>query len=212
MSENDFFQTAIDHKISFVQELINNKNDVEAGFFLCSNGIIFSFYSHKRIRTYPETGGVTVFSKSCINDKIREAGIDIIKKLNWSGLIMIEFLKDVKSNEYKIIEINPRIWGSILLAEFNNSNFIKSYIKLCLGKKIKNQIVSDKKYVRWVFPYDIIYFFKNLLNPFKFFKYDKNTCYINFTYSSYFKSLKFVLLTYFDLNKIKIIHKWLMLK
>ena len=47
MSENDFFQTAIDHKISFVQELINNKNDVEAGFFLCSNGIIFSFTAIK---------------------------------------------------------------------------------------------------------------------------------------------------------------------
>ena len=69
-SKSELSQISIDFKKYFVQELLNNKKDVEAGFFLCDNGKIYSFYSHKRIRTYPESGGVTVFSKSDINDKI----------------------------------------------------------------------------------------------------------------------------------------------
>ena len=89
------------------------------------------------------------------------------------------------------------------MTEFNNSNFIKSYLELSLGNQVKNKIVSDNKYIRWVFPYDVLYFIKNLQNPIDFFKPNRDTCYINFTYSNFFRSLKFILLTYFNLEKVK---------
>ena len=202
-SNNDLDIDSINFKSNFVQELLDNPKDIQAGFFLCDQGEIVSFYSHKRIRTFPDNGGVTVFSKSNLNKEIKIAGSNIIKKLNWSGFIMIEFLQDTVTKEYKLIEINPRLWGSIILSEFNNSNFIYSYIKLCEGEKIEKDNVLINKYVRWVFPYDLIFFFKNIQNPIRFFVKDKNTCYINFTYSSYYTSFKFILFTYFDLKKIK---------
>tara|TARA_B100000886_G_scaffold340459_1_gene310182 strand:+ start:896 stop:2014 length:1119 start_codon:yes stop_codon:yes gene_type:complete len=202
-SESDLIFESINFKKYFLQELLNNPKEVQAGFFLCDKGKILSFYSHKRIRTFPEHGGVSVLSKSNCNQKIRNAGEKIIKKLNWSGLIMIEFLEDFDTKEFKIIEINPRLWGSILLSEFNNSCFIHSYLKLCMGKSVKKQKVLVNKKIRWIFPYDIIYFFKNPQNPFKFFTKDENTCYINFTYSSFCKSFIFILLTYFDYKKVK---------
>lgn len=202
-SENDIIFDSINFESNFIQELLDNPKDIQAGFFLCDKGEIVSFYSHKRIRTFPEKGGVTVFSKSSFNREIRNTGSDIIKKLNWSGLIMIEFLQDTITKEYKLIEINPRLWGSILLSEFNNSSFIYSYIKLCQGKKIEEADVFTNKYIRWIFPYDIIFFIKNLQNPIKFFNYNKNICYINFTYSNLYRSFKFILLTYFNLKQIK---------
>jgi len=202
-SENDLVFDSIDFKSNFIQELLDNPKDIQAGFFLCNQGEIVSFYSHQRIRTFPDQGGVSVFSKSNLNKEIRKTGSDIIKKLNWSGFIMIEFLQDTITKKYKLIEINPRLWGSILLSEFNNSNFIYSYIKLCKGEGIEEVDVLTNKYIRWVFPYDIIFFFKTLQNPIRFFKKDKNTCYINFTYSSFYRSFKFIVLTYFDFKKIK---------
>ena len=202
-SNNDLDIDSINFKSNFVQELLDNPKDIQAGFFLCDQGEIVSFYSHKRIRTFPDNGGVTVFSKSNLNKEIKIAGSNIIKKLNWSGFIMIEFLQDTVTKEYKLIEINPRLWGSIILSEFNNSNFIYSYIKLCEGEKIEKDNVLINKYVRWVFPYDIIFFLKNIQNPIRFFVKDNNTCYVNFTYSSYYTSFKFILFTYFDLKKIK---------
>ena len=202
-SKNDLVIDSINFKSNFIQELLNNPRDIKAGFFLCEQGNIVSFYSHQRIRTFPEKGGVSVFSKSNSNIKIRRAGSEIIKKLNWSGFIMIEFLEDNITKEYKIIEINPRLWGSILLSEFNNSNFIYSYVKLCKGETIEEGDVLNNKYIRWIFPFDIIFFLKNPQNPIKFFSKNHNTCYINFTYSSFYRSFKFILLTYFDFQKIK---------
>ena len=202
IKENDIVFDSVNFKLNFIQELLDNPKDVQAGFFLCDQGDIISFYSHKRIRTFPERGGVSVFSKSNLNMEIRNAGSEIIKKLNWSGFIMIEFLQDTVTKEYKLIEINPRIWGSILLSEFNNSDFISSYIRLCNGEKIKEVDVLIDKYIRWVFPYDVFFFLRNLQNPIRFFRKDKDTCYINFTYASLLGSFKFIALTYFDPKKI----------
>lgn len=193
----------IDLERDFIQELLPNAKDVEAGFYFCQNGKIKSFYSHKRIRTFPETGGVSVFSEFLKDEKIKEAGKKIIKELNWSGLIMIEFIFDKRDNHYKLIEINPRIWGSILLSEFSGANFLKSYVNYAL--KLENVMPNykNKAYIRWIFPYDVIYFFKKIQNPMKFFKLNENTCYINFTYSKPLKSLVFIFLTYFNFNKLK---------
>ncbi len=202
-SEKDLVFDSINFKSNFIQELLDNPKDIQAGFFLCDQGEIVSFYSHERIRTFPEQGGVSVFSKSQLNLEIRKTGSDIIKKLNWSGLIMIEFLQDTITKKYKLIEINPRLWGSILLSEFNNSNFVYSYVKLCQGGEIEDVDISTNKYIRWVFPFEIIFFLKNIQNPIRFFNKNENTCYINFTYSSFYRSIKFILLTYFDFKKIK---------
>ena len=189
------------------QELLNNSINVEAGFFLMEKGELISYYSHKRLRTYPENGGVSVLSRSTENLSIKKIGHSILKKMNWSGFAMIEFIYDDKTNLYKLIEINPRLWGSVLLSEFCNSNFLESYIGCCLNKNILENQIDTQKYVRWIFPYDIIYWFKNLSNPLIFFKKQNNTCYINFSYSNTLRSMIFIVFTYFNLKKIIAIFK-----
>ena len=109
---------------------------------------------------------------------------------------MVEYLYDKRDNKYKLIEINPRLWGSVLLSEFCNANLLTNYIALLKqNEKIINTRI-EKKFIRWVFPYDIIFFIKHLPNPLTFFKIDKNTCYINFTYSSFSRSFFFIVLKY----------------
>ena len=202
-NEKELFSCKIDFKTDFVQERLPNPKGIQAGFYLCKQGEVVCFYSHKRIRTYPEIGGVTVYSKSEYNQQIKTVGANVVKELNWSGFIMIEFLFDERDGLYKLIEINPRLWGSIMLSEFCNTNFLCSYIKSSLGENIKKQQINTEKYIRWVFPYDIIYWIKHYSNPFIFFKKQENTCYVNFSYSSQWRSLKFLILSYFDLNKLK---------
>lgn len=206
-NEEELSNCTINFKKDFVQERLPNPKDIQAGFYLCIQGKVVSFYSHKRIRTYPEIGGVTVYSKSEYNKEIKTLGTQVVKELNWSGFIMIEFLFDERDGLYKLIEINPRLWGSIMLSEFCNANFLSSYVKGSLGENIKEQQIDTEKYIRWVFPYDIIYWMKDYSNPFKFFKKQVNTCYINFSYSSRWRSLKFMIFSYFDIRKIKTMFK-----
>lgn len=206
-SEEGLNKCIINFDTDFVQERLPNPKDVEAGFYLCKNGEIVSFYSHKRIRTYPEIGGVTIFSKSECNQNIKTLGSQVLKELNWSGFVMIEFIFDKRDGLYKLIEINPRLWGSIMLSEFCNANFLVNYVDGCLGNKFIEPNVDTEKYIRWVFPYDILYWIKYYPNPFIFFRKKRNTCYINFSYSTPWRSLQFVVLSYFDFKKITSIFK-----
>lgn len=201
-NEEDLKSCQIDFEYDFVQERLPNPKDVQAGFYLCKDGKVISFYSHKRIRTFPETGGVTVFSKAENNSDILELGSQLLGKLNWSGVAMAEFIYDERDKKYKLIEINPRLWGSIMLSEFCNSKFLINYINGSLGKKIIKNEVNTNRYIRWIFPYDVFYCIKTVSNPFLFFKKRKNTCYINFSYTNTRRSLLLILLTYFDLSKI----------
>lgn len=206
-NEDDLINCRVDFNTDFIQERLPNPHEVQAGFYLCEQGQIVTFYSHRRIRTYPNIGGVTIYSKCEYNNEIKNLGAKVLKELNWSGFIMIEFLFDHRDGLYKLIEINPRLWGSIMLSEFCGAKFLQSYIRCSLSEESQDSQINTEKYIRWIFPYDIMYWINNISNPFLFFKKEPNTCYINFTYSTSWKSLKFIFLTYFDLYKLQSLFK-----
>lgn len=194
----------IDFSKYLIQERIEDGQNILGGFFLAHKGELIIYYGHKRIRTYPEEGGVTVYSKVDFNDEIKHLGVDLLKKLNWSGIAMIEFLYDKRSNSYKIIELNPRAWGSIMLSEFCNSNMLSNYINIALNREIEKSFLKDNVYIRWIFPWDVISYIKKKGEIKNFWSLNlKNTCYINFTYSNFFQSFFFLLLNIFDFNKLK---------
>ena len=177
----------IDFSDYIIQERLDNPKDVEGAFFLFDEGKLVSFYSHKRLRTYPRSGGVTVLSKSDENLELKKIGEKLLQKLSWSGFAMVEFLYDAKDKEYKIIELNPRVWGSMMLSEFCGANMLKSYVDICAGKTpIIGSIKKDKK-IRWMIPWDLGFLAKN------FYKLDKkDTCYINFSYASKYSAILFL--------------------
>jgi carbamoylphosphate synthase large subunit len=192
----------------FLQEFVGNGLNVEGGFYLMDKGTLVSFYSHQRIRTYPPEGGVSVYSKTVDNTKIRDIGAKLLKALDWSGWAMIEFLYDEKANDYSVIEINPRAWGSILLSEFNNAGFLQKYVALAAGQVVQQSAINYDTFIRWMFPWDILLFVKKKGKIKKFWKLErKKTCYIGFTYAGKFKSLLFILYSVFSIKHLKKILK-----
>lgn len=187
-----------------IQEKINQSNPVEAALFLCKDGEVVLHYSHRRIRTSPVEGGVTVFSKCIVNKDIMEIGKAVLKKLNWSGFAMIEFMYDSKTEGYKIIELNPRIWGSIMLSEYCGANFIQGYINLCLGKEVPQSSINLNTYIRWLFPHDLIGYVKSGFRLNSFWKLNRhNTCFINFSYSTKLRSIIFLTTQVFSFKNFK---------
>ena len=174
-----------------MQEFLENSRIVTGAFAFALNGNIKSKYFHQRIYTYPSQGGVTVFSKIVHEIKDLDKTFEsIVNKLKWNGLIMIEFIKS--ENNYKLIEINPRIWGSILGSSSAKINVLQDYINSF--DLINISIKSKKKdYIFWVFPYGIFYLFA--LRIFKSL-FEKNLLIINFTNSSFFSSIFFHLVIY----------------
>lgn len=184
-----------------VQELIPNGKDVYGVFALAENGNVLGLYGHQRLRTSPEEGGVTVFSKLHCDEKLMKQATEFLNVSKWNGLIMLEYLYDSKASVYKLIEANPRIWGSIMLSEYSGANLLENYLHLCLDEPLAKPKIREA-YIRWFFPMDVIAFIKKKgkINGFWNFR---NTCFINWTYARFDRSLWFVFFSIFNSHNIK---------
>lgn len=191
-----------DHE--FAQELIDTGPEIEGAFFLFRQGALVNAFTHRRIRTAPRRGGVSVLSKSTHNQRLIEIGAAILSKLNWDGLAMLEFVYDARQQDYLLLEINPRLWGSALLSEFCGANLIEQYVSLALGREFKRTEPRSDTYIRWLFPYDVLELLRGQLSPSEFwFRPADPICYIGFTFSSWPRSICFILASIFNLQNIR---------
>ena len=176
---------SVDFENSIVQEKIGDMNEIEGGFFLFDRSRLLAYHSHQRIRTYPPKGGVSVYSKIGQNPKLKGIGAALLDKLGWSGLAMVEFMFDKRTGEFRVIEINPRLWGSILLSEFSGTAFLEKYVNSCLGTSVvSKQAIRTNVFIRWFFPFDLFNYCLSFPLVKNFWKIDpENTCYINWTYA-----------------------------
>lgn len=183
------------------QELIQNGKNVQGAFYLCKEGKVLGAYTHKRIRTMPEEGGVTVCSSIGDNFKLINEGEKLLQAAKWNGLVMLEFLYDAKSGLYKIIEANPRLWGSIMLSEYSGANLLKNYVNICLGKHVEPVNIKENTYIRWPL-IDFIGYVKKMGKIPGFWE-KKNTCFINWTYARKDRAIVFTLTSILNFSNIK---------
>jgi len=187
-----------------IQEKIHDGHKVEGAFFLCKAGKVINAYSHKRIRTFPEIGGVTVFSVCDYNKEIIDIGKHLLACLNWDGVAMIEFLLDKPTGKWKMIELNPRLWGSVLLSGYNQSEMIRNYIQLSLGKAPVKSTLRIGTYIQWLFPFEILNFLKGKLTFSELFNQKGlPICHINFTYSNIWRTFSYIIYFLFNTSSIK---------
>ena len=87
------------------------------GFFaLYQEGVCKRIFMHRRIRENPPSGKVSSCAESFYDAKLKEYGMRLLDRLGWHGVAMVEFRFDVRDRSYKLMEINPRFWGSLDLA------------------------------------------------------------------------------------------------
>ncbi len=88
------------------------------GIFVCyDHGKPIAFFSHRRIREKPPSGGVSVLRESIsVSPEAKEFSMRLLNHLNWHGVAMVEFKVDLRDNLPKLMEINGRFWGSLQLA------------------------------------------------------------------------------------------------
>lgn len=78
----------------------------------CRNGKVLTEYGHIRLAEWPISGGSSVLRGRYIHPDMRSMTEKILSAVPWTGFAMFEF-KLTPSGELVLIEVNPRIWGSI---------------------------------------------------------------------------------------------------
>jgi len=84
--------------------------------FLFNRGRKIWHFAHERVHEYPLTGGASSYRRS-INPPIRmlQDAEKLLSALKWHGVAMVEFKIDAKGQHW-LMEINPRLWGSLALS------------------------------------------------------------------------------------------------
>jgi predicted ATP-grasp superfamily ATP-dependent carboligase len=119
---------------------------------LSFNGEMVAFLSQIRQRMYPISGGVGAINLTTINNRLGEAAKKIINSLNWSGPAQLEFKFDKRNHSYQLIEMNPKLWGTLDLSIRSGVNFPVLIRNILLGENFIQPKYSPRNYYYFLFP------------------------------------------------------------
>jgi predicted ATP-grasp superfamily ATP-dependent carboligase len=161
---------------------------VGASFLFDQDHRPVAHFVHKRLRQYPLTGGPSTLRESIADPAVRELGERILTALQWYGVAMVEFRYDPRDGLPKLMEINPRFWGSLPLAVYAGVDFPYLIFRMARGESFSGPPeYSPGKRCRWLLPGDLLHFFKSPnrlhLDPGFFRFFEKNTGHDFFSWS-----------------------------
>jgi len=127
------------HPYPLIQEQIPGEG---YGFFaiLTEDHEAAAIFCHRRIREFPITGGPSTYCESVYNRKLIANGLKLLKEMKWYGIAMVEFRLDHRDDEFKLMELNPRFWGSLPLAIAAGVNFPYLLYRMALGEEVRPQL------------------------------------------------------------------------
>lgn len=85
---------------------------------------------HRRVREYPIQGGPSSCCESCWDQSLVDHALRLLQGLSFVGMAMVEFKGG------KLLEINPRVWGSFPLTYKCGSPFPEAYVRASLGERL----------------------------------------------------------------------------
>ena len=86
-------------------------------FALVWDGTLIGQFAHRRIREKPPSGGISVYRESiAVDPALLQMSLALLAEFRWSGVAMVEYKMDQRTNRPYLMEINGRFWGSLQLA------------------------------------------------------------------------------------------------
>jgi predicted ATP-grasp superfamily ATP-dependent carboligase len=139
-------------------------------------------FIHKKLRMYPVQGGPSTLREGVEHPQIMELGLSLLKSLNWVGIGMVEFKVDPRDGIPKLMELNPRFWGSLQLAIVSGVDFPYLILKMARKESFTPVLRYEVgKRCRWLLFGDILHFLNNPhrfhLHPSFFHFFAPNTSY-----------------------------------
>ncbi len=139
-------------------------------------------FVHKKLRMYPVQGGPSTLREGVRHSQVMDLGLSLLKALNWVGVAMVEFKVDPRDGVPKLMELNPRFWGSLQLAIVSGVDYPYLILKMARRESVvPNLDYQVHRRCRWLLFGDILHFLTNpkrfRLQPPFFHFIDPNTSY-----------------------------------
>jgi hypothetical protein len=121
-----------------LQEFISGPAYSVAGLF--QDGRPLRICAHRKLLTYPPAGGWTVKGITERPIGLLDEAFKMFGALKYTGLGHAEFIRDVRDNKFKFLELNPRVWGSIGIAKHAGVDLYTPYQALANGAPVQTNL------------------------------------------------------------------------
>jgi predicted ATP-grasp superfamily ATP-dependent carboligase len=122
------------------------------------DGACLAAFAHERLRQYPVSGGPSTDRVSVRDDRLVADSIRLLQALRWQGVAMVEWKLDPSDgNRPKLMEINPRFWGSLELAIRAGVDFPVLYAAAARGEPVAPAFdYTEGVRCRWMVPGELL--------------------------------------------------------
>ncbi|HLI78827.1 MAG TPA: hypothetical protein VKV03_02525 [Candidatus Binataceae bacterium] len=140
----------IDADLIMVQELIPGGGEAQFSYgALCIDGHPLASIVARRSRQYPvDFGRSSSFVETVSAPEVEDIARRMLQSIHYTGLIEAEFKYDRRDNRYKLLDLNPRVWGWHTLAMAEALDFPYFVWRLAQQLEVPNIRVSPGH--RWV--------------------------------------------------------------
>lgn len=99
---------------------------------LAQEGRVLASICHRRVREYPVSGGPSSCCETVRRADLEEFAARLVRRTGYTGLCMVEFKEDA-AGKPRILEVNPRVWGSFPLTRASRSGIPLGWLQASLG-------------------------------------------------------------------------------
>ena len=115
-SDANSIQQTIDRFGAMIaQEFIPRRESIGVSC-LAHHGELRALFTHRRLLEFPESGGPSIIRESFRHAIAEKYAVQLMERLKWHGVAMVEFRIDDRTGDPVLMEVNPRFWGSLPLA------------------------------------------------------------------------------------------------
>lgn len=142
---------------ALIQERIPPEGDaVGVSVLFGPDGGCLAHFCHKRLRQFPNSGGPSTDRIGIDDTELLDMSLQLLKALKWRGVAMVEWKIDVRDGKPKLMEINPRFWGSLELAVRSGVDFPVLYANAAAGHIVTRPVPVAGIRCRWLVPGDVL--------------------------------------------------------
>lgn len=133
----------------------------ECAMFMDDKGNAKTALVFSKNRWFPVEGGSSTLNITVDRPDIVESCTKLLQSINWRGAADIDLIQDPRDGKAKIMEINPRVSGSVKIAFIAGTNQAKQMKELAEEKEVTKYIEYEKGWRLRCFQTDFLWFLKS---------------------------------------------------
>ena len=116
-----------------IQEYLENCREFTVDSYIDASGNILTIVPRERLNVL---GGESTRTKTCRNPFLEKFSIEVITRLGLRGPVNLQFLHDLDTDRYLLLEVNPRLGGAVICAILAGAPITDYIIREAMGQTL----------------------------------------------------------------------------